>query len=186
VSLRLASTILPVGDAAARLSASVSAVPSDAPFAGTSQGASIRLSSPRTRRGSIPRARASASLRRRSASADSYCSSARRWMPQRWQTQILTRLLIPVCSTGSPGFTPRFRLLFMASCIGAPQCGQAPGGASSVTLRGYRGRGTASSTPRSWRCFARGLQVVRADTGRGRTPARRASRYSQARRIWQT
>jgi hypothetical protein len=57
-------------------------------------------------------------------------------MPQRWQTQILTRCSSPVRSTRGPGFKLRFRMLFVASCIGSLQCGQAGGGAGSVTLRG--------------------------------------------------
>ncbi len=53
-----------------------------------------------------------------------------------WQTQILTRCSSPVRSTRWPGFKPRFRILFVASCIGSLHCGQASGGAGSVTLRG--------------------------------------------------
>jgi hypothetical protein len=57
-------------------------------------------------------------------------------MPQRWQTQILTRCSSPIRSTRWPRFKPRFRMGFMARRIGSLQCGQASGGAGSVTLRG--------------------------------------------------
>ena len=160
--------------------------PSDGPFAGTSQAlpyaCGARGEGPPSRRGQeLPRVLGDGLLRR---------------------TATALRLAAGCRSGGKPKFS---LVCSSPSARRARQVSRLVFGCSSWRVASARrNAGRRAAMPVPSRCEDTGVgeaqarlllpgrvspedfKVVRADTGRGRTPARRASRYSQARRIWQT